>query len=149
MSLPNVLNVGWLDQSMPFTKGIVPEFLLDRLNEWFRVGRLNQMRGIYQCNFCDVTIWPFPPLDGQKWKLPPLDDNPSINIGGKKIFLGNWELWVPSRDGSIFASPALIIHYILVHGYCPPQEFITAAMNDKAMDGWNAEAEFEKREKLV
>ena len=146
--LPGVLNVGWLDQSMPFRKGVVPDSLSDRLRDWFRVGRVNQMRGIYQCNLCEVPKWPLPPLDGQKWILPPLEDNPSIIVEGRKWFLGSWEIWIPSLNEKIFACPALVIHYVAVHGYTPPEEFIASVMTDKAIQDWNAEAEFERRTRV-
>ena len=137
--LPDVLNVGWLDQSMPFSTGTVQPSFLDRLENWIRVGRVNPMRGIYQCNICRVSQWP----------LLPLEENPSVNIEGKRLFLGNWEIWIPGRHGRIFASPALIIHYVRVHGYRPPEEFVAAVIDEKAIDEWNAEAEFRKRTTIV
>jgi hypothetical protein len=133
--LHNVLNVGWLDQSMPFSNGIVPASFLERLENWFSVGRVNQMRGIHKCNLCRVERRP----------LFPIKDNPSISLEGRSFFLGNWEIWIPGPSETIFASPALIIHYVNMHGYQPPAEFIAAVMNDKAMDGWSAGNEFTKR----
>lgn len=133
--LSGVLNVGWLDRSMPFSKGTVPSGFLDRLKDWFRVSRVNQMRGIHDCNFCRARQWP----------LLPLQEHPSLTIDGKSMFLGNWEIWIPGSSGTVFASPALIIHYIDAHEYHPPEEFITAAMNDCTIPNWNGQAEFAKR----
>jgi hypothetical protein len=136
--LADVLNVGWLDKSSPFQKGPVPALALDRLYDWFRIARVNQMRGIHECNLCRAEQWP--PL--------PLNDNPNIDAGGKKLFLGNWEIWIPGNEGRIFASPALIIHYVKAHEYFPPQEFIEAAMSKELKPGWHAEAEFSRRTML-
>ncbi|UUQ64641.1 hypothetical protein NLK61_26125 [Pseudomonas fuscovaginae UPB0736] len=35
------------------------------------------------------------------------------------------QLWIPGRE-VIYASPLLILHYIEVHNYLPPAEFISA-----------------------
>jgi hypothetical protein len=31
-----------------------------------------------------------------------------------------------AQDGTVFAAPTLIIHYIAAHGYLPPEQFIAA-----------------------
>ena len=45
--------------------------------------------------------------------------------------LSSTEIRVVGRDKRVYASPALICHYIATHGYQPPREFIEAVM---AMD---------------
>lgn len=97
------------------------------------------MRGIHECNFCRADQWP----------LLPVHENPSIDGGTKTLFLGNWEIWIPGRDGKVFASPGLIIHYVEKHEYLPPQEFVAAAMNDDALHNWNAEFEFGRLTKMA
>jgi hypothetical protein len=134
-SLPDVLNVGWLDRSMPFSKGTVPTRFADQLRDWFWVAHVNQMRGIHECNFCRAEQWP--PL--------PTKDHPSLTIGGRTFVLGSKEIWIPGPDGKIFASPALVIHYVDAHEYCPPKEFIAAVMKREAMSRWNAKTEFGTR----
>jgi hypothetical protein len=134
-SLPDVLNIGWLDRSEPFSKGAVPKLLVDRLKSWFQLARVNQMRGIHECNLCRAEQWP----------LLPLQQNPSVSIEGRTLFLGNWEIWIPTSGGRVFASPALIVHYVEAHGYQPPGEFISAVMNDNAIENWDADAEFARR----
>lgn len=133
--LPDVLTIGWLDRSEPFPSGSQPKQFTHLLRSWFGVARVNQMRGIHRCNLCREKQWP--PL--------PLHENPSITIGGKTLFLGNWEIWIPTSDGRVFASPALIIHYVEVHGYLPLPEFIAAVLNESAMGKWNAKGEFARR----
>ena len=93
------------------------------------------MRGIHECNFCHANPWP----------LLPVHENPSLIIEGKTFFMGSWELWLPGPGDTVFASPALIIHYVDAHEYRPPEEYIAAVMHDDAMRNWNGEVEFEKR----
>ena len=38
------------------------------------------------------------------------------------------------KDGNVYAAPSLIFHYILQHGYQPPQEFIDAVMDSENPD---------------
>jgi transposase len=40
--------------------------------------------------------------------------------------LGTSEIRVLSRDGTIYAAPTLIYHYMKIHHYKPPEEFIRA-----------------------
>jgi len=134
-ALPDVLNVGWLDRSIPFFKGRVPPQFVNQLKKWFRVARVNQMRGIHQCNLCRAEQWP--PL--------PVKQHPSLTIENRILALGSKEIWIPGPNGKVFASPALVIHYVEVHEYCPPEDFIAAVMDDEAMNRWNAEAEFVAR----
>ena len=133
--VPDVLNVGWLDRSMPFSKGIVPNRFVDQLRNWFSVAHVNQMRGIQECNLCRI----------EQCSLLPLSDHPSITIGDRTSFLGSKEIWIPGEGGKIFASPGLVIHYVDAHEYRPPEEYIAAVMNENAMSKWNAEAEFATR----
>ena len=133
--LPEVLNVGWLDHAEPYTVGPVPNLFSERLRLWFKSSRVNQMRGIHQCNLCH----------NRRSILLPIDENPSFESEGKTLFLGNWEIWVPLTEQIIFASPALIIHYVESHGYRPPSEFVSAVMADYSQNNWKAEKEFSRR----
>jgi len=36
------------------------------------------------------------------------------------------EIWICSKEGQIYSTPRMISHYIEVHGYQPPQEFLDA-----------------------
>ena len=92
------------------------------------------MRGIHECNFCRA----------QRWPLLPLEENPAITVGGKRFLLGHCEIWIPGHNEKIYASPALIIHYIEEHDYCPPEEFMMAAMDESAFPDWQAEVTFQK-----
>lgn len=47
---------------------------------------------------------------------------------------GNGEIRVTGADGTVYAAPVLIAHYVAAHGYRPPQGFIDAVMEPK-LDG--------------
>lgn len=135
--LPGVFNVGWLDQAEQFTTGAVPDLFVERLRTWFGSARVNQMRGIHQCNLCHNS----------RSILLPINENPTCESNGRTLFLGNWELWIPSANHTVFAAPALIIHYVESHKYCPPDEFISAIMSEARRQSWNAENDFSERMK--
>jgi hypothetical protein len=98
-----VLNVGWLDASYPVSTGIVPgDFvqILKRLTEM----PMHLHRGVHTCQFC----------------LNHPDAPPATH--------GNGQIRVAGTDGIWYAAPVLILHYVQVHHYKPPEEFITAVL---------------------
>lgn len=42
------------------------------------------------------------------------------------VTTGNGEVWVPGRDGHVYASPAMLPHYLSAHGYVPPSAYLEA-----------------------
>lgn len=64
------------------------------------------MRGFHRCEFCS-------------------DDQIFANKNGVARMLGSAEVWLPG-EGVLYAAPNLIVHYIGVHGYQPPDEYIRA-----------------------
>ncbi|KAF0863508.1 hypothetical protein [Pseudomonas sp. LD120] len=113
--LPSVKNVGWIDSRHYFERGDVPKAVVDKLHQLIAGSavfdaHVNKIRGIHPCNLC-----------GER--------NIEVSVGSKKIYIGSSEIWVPyaCADG-YFASPTMIVHYIEVHGYKPPDEFIEALM---------------------
>ena len=94
------LNVGWLSKDHDFTIGEIPEGFLEKLKVYAeREHRMHQTRGWHDCHFCEENHH------------------------------GSNELRVVGSDGMVYASPALIIHYVEAHKYLPPQQFIDAVMN--------------------
>jgi hypothetical protein len=74
-----------------------------------------QYLGIHECEFC--------PSSGVS--------NAAIVhtfADGERLVLGTAVIRVRSRDGREFAAPTLICHYIKVHSYQPPFDFIEAVM---------------------
>jgi hypothetical protein len=104
-------NVGWLSNTHSYSQGDVPQEFIKRLWIYCRVF-INPMRGYSRCEFCD---------DQSEWPITALFNEESINLGSA-------EIRVVKQDGTIFASPNLIFHYILEHKYCPPDGFIDAVL---------------------
>jgi hypothetical protein len=105
------LNVGWLSKEHSYTQGRVPEDFINRL--WLYCGKfINPMRGYSPCELCQ---------DNAQWPI-------TVSLNEKVVNLGSAEIRVISEDNTIYASPNMIIHYILVHGYYPPEEFINAVL---------------------
>ena len=97
----HVRAVGWLDSDRPHTQGPVPPEFLNRLREFVRLSNASA-EALYFGAFggfhtCDIC--------GQA--------HDSRNFG------------VPA-GGLLFVAPAMVAHYVEVHGYCPPAEFVAA-----------------------
>ncbi|MEU7928306.1 hypothetical protein [Micromonospora sp. NPDC049107] len=111
---PDAIAVGWLDSSMPFTEGACPRDVRDRLA---RLGAepVRLMRGYHYCQFCPGAAEPLR-LIRADIRLPEAPD----------VARGNGEIWLTAVDGTNFAAPALIGHYVEEHRYLPPDAFIEA-----------------------
>lgn len=94
---PCLLNVGWLDKSACFPNGIASERFVRTLSRLCEAP-VRAARGIHGCPFCP----------------------------GPHIATGNAEIRVLGSDGTVYAAPTLILHYVVVHHYLPPPEFIDA-----------------------
>jgi hypothetical protein len=73
------------------------------------------MRGYHYCQFCEATAEP-PKLlraDIRLYEAP-------------EVARGNGEIWITDHNGTNFAAPRLIVHYIDEHGYMPPLSYIEA-----------------------
>jgi hypothetical protein len=97
---PNTFNVGWLDAEHDFSKGNVPGMVIERLKSLAKKPT-NQTRGFHLCPFC-------------KSESADAASSAEIRVGG--------------RNGKLYAAPVLVCHYIEVHNYQPPQEFVEAVM---------------------
>ena len=116
---PETLNVGWLDKAHSYPRGVVPTGFLERLVEICK-RPAKRHRGFHVCEFCD-----FGPE-------PASMDQAALNARYERQkaagVLSSTEIRVVGRDGKVYASPALICHYVEAHGYQPPREFIEAVM---------------------
>jgi hypothetical protein len=104
-----MLNVGWLGQGHQFGIGEVDPKLRSGLIS-LAAHPVNMMRGLHNCQFCDV-------------ESPIAIDSP-----GASAFLGSGEIHVRSESGVVYAAPTLIVHYVMTHGYRPPQPFVDAVI---------------------
>ena len=63
------------------------------------------MRGYHYCQFCEAT------------SEPPRQLRADIDLyESPDVAHGNGEVWVTDGDGTRFAAPCLIVHYIDAHG---------------------------------
>lgn len=118
----DALSVGWLGSDSPFSQGEVDEGVLSRI-AWLCLNEpVVQTRGIHACEFCryqdDVECYLL--IDGAKPHL-----------------LGSNEIRVPG-DGVTYAAPSLVLHYLVDHGYRPPDEFLRAveSLPNRLPEGW-------------
>ena len=100
-------NVGWLDIKHEFDRGEPSIHDLDLLWEFCKIS-FAQTRGVHCCNIC------------KNEEVLVCEDREL------KLLLGTAEIRVLSKNGVIYSSPTLIFHYVLVHKYRPPNEFMDA-----------------------
>lgn len=114
--IDKVLNIGWLEEGESFTTGSVEVVFLSKLatiingNDIVNL-HVNRIRGIHPCALSNC-------------------DKLEVKIEGKIVSVGSSEIWIPSNTSDqYFASPSMVFHYIAVHDYLPPNEFISAVMS--------------------
>ena len=111
-------NVGWLDAANAYPQGPVPPEFIAVLTELCRSGVL-RMRGWHMCNLCVP--------DGERRSysdlVPTLVQSETGNYS-----VGDAEIRVPGLEGVVYAAPDMVIHYVVVHGYRPPDGFIEAVL---------------------
>jgi len=97
------IKVGWLDKGKPYPKMEDKDFnkLANLILKLEEIGPGVYTKGWHDCPFCG------------KHKS---STQFQIQLKGGKTF---------------YDAPEMIIHYIIDHGYLPPQEFIDAIMNYK------------------
>ena len=97
------LNVGWLEKGHPFSSGVLPTAAVERLRQLVELWATKATRGMHFCDLC-----PAADDDSRAW--------------------GHAEIRVVGSDGTRYAAPTLIHHYVTVHGYHPPQPFLDALL---------------------
>jgi hypothetical protein len=109
----SVLNVGWLDISAPYAVGVTSQEFQKKILD-FCVSEYIVLRclGYHECQYCVNPPWPIVVQ----------------HQSGRKVELGNGEIRVIGKS-VIYASPTLIYHYVSVHSYRPPDEFVEAVLN--------------------
>jgi hypothetical protein len=104
------LNVGWLDLTKPFRTAEPTQQFLETLLQFATVS-VAVMRGAHFFELCG----PEKQMDGTE-------------CGDDKLFLGMAEIRVFASNGTIYAAPNLIYHYVKDHSYAPPDTFIEAVL---------------------
>ncbi len=121
------LSIGWLDRSYAYPQGEVEEKFRRRLLA-FCLHPVILTRGFHRCNLC----------------TPPT--RISVHVDNREIYLGSAEIRVFYRD-KVYAAPDLIYHYIVLHRYLPPEEFIEAVLAGPLPHTRQYE-EFKRRKKI-
>jgi|SRR5580700_10057130 hypothetical protein len=104
---PGTGNIGWLSAAHEFPKVSPRAEDLDLVWAYCRVS-VAQSRGFHDCELC------------------PPDTSNYVRRKGEPLLFGTAEIRVFGREGKIYAAPTLIYHYISVHQYKPPDEFLSA-----------------------
>lgn len=115
-----MVNIGWLGAGANFERGATMPGVLEAL-VLMAADQRNLMRGVHYCEFCDEES----PI-----RLP-------APVERGWVSLGMGEIHVRGRDGTLYSTPSLVIHYISVHGYRPPQTFQIAVLD--ALGGQDGE----------
>jgi hypothetical protein len=106
-TLDDVICVGWIDVYGHFSTGDVPDELIDKLRKI--ACSVGPVKSLVE----PVRISPTCPMCG------------SLSIRCGSSLLPEAEMWVPA-GGRYFSSPIAIIHYVEVHKYLPPVEYLDA-----------------------
>lgn len=104
------LNVGWLGPDSVFERGPASEEFSDALARLVVKQQVHLARGFHRCELCG--------------KL-----RPRVEHGAKNRVLGNSEIRVTGEDGTVYAAPSMVVHYVEAHEYLPPNEFIEAVLH--------------------
>jgi hypothetical protein len=104
------LNIGWLAEGYDFPTGDPGAEFKQALSYALRFG-VNATRGSHGCQFCE----------GMRIEM--------IDSRGRVGLLGSEELYIEGSDGSAFASPILIVHYVIDHNYLPPDVYRQAVID--------------------
>ena len=112
-----VLNIGWLDASHEYPKGEVPESFVLALENLCANHQINGMEGYLGDLLRGTAV-------GSR-------DDGQIRYAykGGLIDLGSHEIWVPGEGpGQVYASPDMILQYVVAHDYCPPVSYVQAVI---------------------
>jgi hypothetical protein len=107
-----LIAVGWIEEA-GFKTGAVPDeciaaLIADYPNKIVPDGT----RGWQTCTLCNVE------MVNVEWK------GKTVDLVGNGHYLVHYEK-------AVYMAPALLLHYILEHHYCPPQIFIDATVKGK------------------
>ena len=105
----HLLYVGWLCREHPFRTGPVEHSFIEKL--WKHcLHPVLPSKNFHRCDLCS---------NAPSGLL-------SVTFQSQTAQLGAAEIRVLDHQGRVYAAPDLIFHYVTVHRYRPPKEFIAA-----------------------
>lgn len=113
---PNLIAVGWLDGGQPYAQGQTPTAVIRRLVELCREG-VNRTRGFHRCNLCVAQ------------SESPRPRPTTVSDPAGEFLVGSAEIRVRGLTGQQYAAPDMIIHYVIEHGYLPPEDFCEGVLS--------------------
>jgi hypothetical protein len=116
---PNTQNVGWIDAAHSFSKGTASGAFLKGVWQFCKNPAI-QMLGFHNCELCNTFE---------------NDLRTKVEFEGESLSLGSREIRVITPNGTIYAAPDLVFHYVRDHQYRPPQEFIDAVLSPETDPG--------------
>jgi hypothetical protein len=125
-----VLAVGWLERDHIYNKGPIreKEKVVDTLVRLLDMPWAPKyFMGSHGCSLCrrphmPLTLW------RKRTQISTRTSNPlTLLHQGTLISLGCDNVFVPGNQ-CIYVAPSLIVHYILDHGYAPPEPFCQALL---------------------
>jgi hypothetical protein len=122
---PGTKAVGWLSADNEFDNAPPTEELLDLIWRYCKVS-VAQMRGDHICEFCPSRLKSAHDRSSFLDALKQSASERYTERNGEKLWLGSAEIRAFGRDGVIYAAPTLIYHYVSVHHYKAPEEFLQA-----------------------
>ena len=107
-------NVGWLSSAYSYPTGSVSDKFLAALEQLCKTP-VNLCLGRHACQLC-----PIPPGIVGYW--------PVKDFWNTHNLYGNGEIHVVGQKNRVYVAPTLVYHYVKVHSYLPPEEFIQAVL---------------------
>jgi hypothetical protein len=118
--------VGWLSRDHKLETCGPTDELLDLIWQYCKFP-VAQMRGIHLCEFCPSSFSATHDLSSLLEGLRRADSLQRAERNGEKLLsLGSAEIRAFGEGGIIYAAPTLIYHYVSVHHYNRPHEFLKA-----------------------
>jgi hypothetical protein len=115
------LNIGWLDENHHFQRGDVEDSFIRDLFLLSKEHVTARTRGYHACPFCrraGIQEYPI-----------------SASYGGETVLLGSAEVRVLGIKRTWLIAPDLVLHYVQVHGYRPPEAFVLAVERGQLAGG--------------
>lgn len=117
---PGVMHVGWLDNTHPYATGKVDVPLIEKM-KLLAAKPVELYRGLHICELCIEPPGLVKSVVPNRVVIDPKCSWVQWIVGRSS----NGEIRV-SREGTTYAAPVLIVHYIEVHHYLPPRQFLEA-----------------------